>query len=92
MSRTAVKSFLELIHMNRVLRTRIEQIPPDRLAIERVLALAERYGYRFDAGDLARFLDEPRELTHAELEGAAGGTGLPAGSTPFDRFLGLLAG
>lgn len=91
MSKAAVQSFVELIHMNRALRTRIEKIPPDRLAIERVLALAERYGYRFDAGELARFLDEPRELTDQELEGAAGGTQGAGPASQFDRFLGLLS-
>lgn len=89
MSRTAVHSFIELVHMNRALRARIEKIPHDRLAIDRVLALAERYGYRFDAGELSRYLDEPRELTEQELAGAAGGDGTIA---RFDRFLGLLAG
>lgn len=92
MSRTAVHSFIELVHMNRALRARIEQIPHDRLAIDRVLALAERYGYRFDAGELSRYLDEPRELAEQELAGAAGGAGGDGTIARFDRFLGLLAG
>jgi predicted ribosomally synthesized peptide with nif11-like leader len=73
MSIQAVRSFIELIHLNRALHARIESIPRDERAVERVIALAERYGYRFTAADLQRALSAPRELSDAELGTAAGG-------------------
>jgi hypothetical protein len=61
MSIQAVRSFIELIHLNRALHARIESIPRDERAVERVIALAERA------------LSAPRELSDAELGTAAGG-------------------
>jgi predicted ribosomally synthesized peptide with nif11-like leader len=75
----AVRSFIELIHLNRALRARIESIPRDEQAMERVVRLAGRYGYRFDAAQLEAVLRSPSELTEAELEAAAGGSSGCAG-------------
>ncbi|HVS15713.1 MAG TPA: Nif11-like leader peptide family RiPP precursor [Thermoanaerobaculia bacterium] len=88
MSTRAVRSFIELINLNRALHARIQSIPRDERALDRVIALGERYGYRFTAADLQEVLYAPRELSDRELESAAGGAG---GGAPMDLLLRTLS-
>jgi predicted ribosomally synthesized peptide with nif11-like leader len=89
MSETAVRSFIELLGMNRALRARVEAIPRDEHALEQVTAIAERYGYRFAPEELYAVLREPRELGDEELDTAAGGASGAASAGPVDRLLSL---